>query len=104
MGESNTPPVSPRGPEMEDSDEEVVQFEENEDFENGEFEEVEILEEDMVDEEEEDNEDETIKDVVDNSILTFSKHTGMVGNHIFSKSIIIDKNIVLIQALCSVVH
>lgn len=78
MGESNTPPVSPRGPEMEDSDEEVVQFEENEDFENGEFEEVEILDEDMVDEEEEDNEDETIKDVVDNSILTFSKHTGSV--------------------------
>ena len=103
MGESNTPPVSPREPEMEDSDEEVVQFEENEDFENGEFEEVEILDEDMV-EEEEDNEDETIKDVVDNSILTFSKHTGMVGNHIFSKSIFIDKNIVLIQALCSVVH
>jgi len=79
MGEFNTPPVSPREPEMEDSDEEVeevAELEDNEDFNDEDFEEVEILNDDMMGDDEE--EDEAVEDVVDNSILTFQQHSGSV--------------------------
>jgi len=78
MGKLNTPPVSPREPEMEDSDEEAQIIEEDEDFENNEeFEEIEIL-----NEEEEamggDDECDEGEEIIDNSTFTFSQHNGSV--------------------------
>ena len=82
MGETNTPPVSPRDQEPNDSDEEIVGTQnEDEDFEV-----IEVYEEDIENEEGAEGEDgeneaegedgmeET--DVPDDAILTFKQHSG----------------------------
>ena len=69
MGETNTPPVSPRDQEP-DSEEEIVGTQnEDEDFEV-----IEVYEEDIENEAEGEGMDET--DVPDDAILTFKQHSG----------------------------
>ncbi|EFX86282.1 hypothetical protein DAPPUDRAFT_187565 [Daphnia pulex] len=84
MGETNTPPVSPRDQEPNDSDEEIVGNQnEDEDFEV-----IEVYEEDIENEEGaegEDGENEAESedgmeelDTPDDALLTFKQHTGSV--------------------------
>ena len=84
MGESNTPPVSPRDPGPSDSDEDVTTTQNEEDFEV-----IEVYEEDIEEGAEgevtegdsgaegEDGEEEMGEvDVPDDSVVTFKHHSG----------------------------
>jgi hypothetical protein len=82
MGETNTPPVSPRDQEPNDSDEEIVGNQnEDEDFEV-----IEVYEEDIENEEGAEGEDGENEaegedgmeelDIPDDALLTFKQHTG----------------------------